>query len=359
MLDKVKVSRGGEKRVVTCFCGREIPRSIVPHLKNSHPEIWADWVQNFVDLRALGSPLKRIMRLYRSGNGPLLFSWTVIERAVRGAIESGTSTFVPTSSGPVKEWQPVGFQPSLGTVWDFPRRGNWAVHSGDYRGNWPPQLVRNLILKYTEPGELIVDPFVGGGTTLIEAWICGRNSVGIDISKLALQTTRAKLKDMKSLADNDSRVNLPDELKPTVINGNALGLETLLRRHGVIPGTVKLICVHPPYLDSLKYTDNDKRDLSNISDPARFYRRISLFARHVFRLLAPQGVCAFLIGDVRKGGSFIPLGLNCAMKFQGQGFRMESVVIKTQNHDRSTEFYRNRSGETLLLEHEYLFILRK
>ena len=211
------------------------------------------------------------MRLYRAGNGPLLFSWTVIERAVRTAVESGTAEYKPAHSKSIEQWEPDNFQLSTGTIWDFPRRGMWAVHSSDYRGNWPPQLVRNLILRFTCPGDLVVDAFVGGGTTLIEAWLCHRQSMGIDISKLALQTTRAKLDDMKSLARTDGRISLSDEYEPIIIGGDALRIDKLVEKHGAILGAVQLVCAHPPYLDSLKFTDNDKRDLSLIREPAAFY----------------------------------------------------------------------------------------
>lgn len=68
------------------------------------------------------------------------------------------------------------------TIWNFPDRGNWATHKGDYRGNWSPYVPRNLILKYSNPGDLILDNFVGSGTTLIEAKILGRNAIGIDVN---------------------------------------------------------------------------------------------------------------------------------------------------------------------------------
>lgn len=59
------------------------------------------------------------------------------------------------------------------TVWGFPRRGSWGTHRGDYRGNWTPQIPRALILKYSEPGEIVLDPMVGSGTTCIEAVLLG------------------------------------------------------------------------------------------------------------------------------------------------------------------------------------------
>ena len=259
----------------------------------------------------------------------------------------------------IREWEPPDFQPSRGTIWDFPRRGSWAVHSGDYRGNWPPQLVRNLILKYTDEDDIIVDAFVGGGTTLIEAWLCGRKSVGIDISRIALQTTLANLKEMESLGQADCRVDLLEERRPLVINGDALSILTLLKDSGIDSDSVNLVCVHPPYLDSLSFTGNDCRDLSTISDPNIFYKKLNSFAKQVHCVLKDRGVCALLMGDVRKSGRFIPLGINTAMMFQSQGFTLEAVVIKTQNRDRSAEFYRNLGGTSLLLEHEYLFIFRK
>jgi tRNA G10 N-methylase Trm11 len=57
------------------------------------------------------------------------------------------------------------------TVWSFPTRGSWA-----------PQMARALIEMYTEPGDLVLDPMVGSGTTCIEARLLGRNCIGVDIS---------------------------------------------------------------------------------------------------------------------------------------------------------------------------------
>src|SRR2546430_5341431 len=52
--------------------------------------------------------------------------------------------------GPPKDYKSEEF-----TVWSFPSRGDWATHSGNYRGNWSPYIPRNLITKYSKPGELV------------------------------------------------------------------------------------------------------------------------------------------------------------------------------------------------------------
>lgn len=46
----------------------------------------------------------------------------------------------------IREYQPSDFALEKGTVWSFPKRGDWATHKGNYRGNWAPQIPRNLIL---------------------------------------------------------------------------------------------------------------------------------------------------------------------------------------------------------------------
>jgi DNA modification methylase len=55
-----------------------------------------------------------------------------------------------------------------------------------------PELVREIILRFTSPGDTVLDPFMGGGTSLVEALAHGRRAVGIDINPLAALVARAK-----------------------------------------------------------------------------------------------------------------------------------------------------------------------
>ncbi len=54
-----------------------------------------------------------------------------------------------------------------------------------YPARFSPILVRSTIDAFTDPGDLVLDPFVGGGTTLVESLASGRNAIGTDISALA------------------------------------------------------------------------------------------------------------------------------------------------------------------------------
>jgi DNA modification methylase len=103
-----------------------------------------------------------------------------------------------------------------------------AVHSNDpvsghthdfykYPARFSPEFARNVIKIFTEPGDLVVDPYMGGATTLVEARLLGRRCVGADINELAtfLATTKTKIISAKDLnivynwaANIGSRLNL-------------------------------------------------------------------------------------------------------------------------------------------------------
>jgi hypothetical protein len=62
-----------------------------------------------------------------------------------------------------------------------------------YHAKFIPQIVSRLLEKYTKEGDLIVDPFGGCGTTLVESKVMGRPSIGVDINPVAVLITKAKI----------------------------------------------------------------------------------------------------------------------------------------------------------------------
>ncbi len=61
-----------------------------------------------------------------------------------------------------------------------------------YPARFSPTFVRAAIQTFTRPGDWVIDPFAGGGTTLVEAMAMGRNALGIDISSLSSFICEAK-----------------------------------------------------------------------------------------------------------------------------------------------------------------------
>jgi hypothetical protein len=74
-------------------------------------------------------------------------------------------------------------------------RGNVTGSTHDfyrYPARFSPPFARAAIDLFTEPGDTVLDPFVGGSTSLVESMASGRNAVGLDISQLAVFLAQVK-----------------------------------------------------------------------------------------------------------------------------------------------------------------------
>jgi len=82
----------------------------------------------------------------------------------------------------------------LATDLDFHREAsNYASHAlHAFAAKFPPQLPRVFIEGLTQKGETVMDPMMGSGTAIVEAFLCGRRAVGFDIDPLALMICRVK-----------------------------------------------------------------------------------------------------------------------------------------------------------------------
>lgn len=237
--------------------------------------------------------------------------------------------------------QPIFFKMEENTVWNFPERGHWATHNGEYRGNWSPYVPRNLILRYTVPGEWVLDQFLGSGTTLIEAKLLNRNAIGIDISRKALELA---LKGLTFECNSGAKV--------FVRQGNATNL------HLIGDEKIDFICTHPPYLNIIKYSNDTINDISNLSIE-EFLDKIHMVAKESYRVLKNNKYCAIMMGDIRKNGCIYPLGFKVMDIFLTEGFCLKEVIIKKQNNCSSTKYWKSKKPKFLLLAHEYIFVFQK
>jgi DNA modification methylase len=243
---------------------------------------------------------------------------------------------------PVK-WEPDDFELEMNTVWSFPKRGDWATHDAKYRGNWSPYIPRNLILRYSAEGDLILDQFAGGGTTLVEAKLLNRNIIGVDINPAALERCQEKC-DFEY--ENSGKVYIR--------NGDACNLDS------VPDETVDFICTHPPYANIIKYSEDIDQDLSHLA-VRDFLEQMGSVANECFRVLKKDKFCAILMGDTRKKGHVVPMSFEVMRIFEAAGFRTKEIIIKEQHNCKATGYWKTNSVKYnfLLLAHEYLFVFRK
>lgn len=75
---------------------------------------------------------------------------------------------------------------------------DWSHNVHAFPAKFPPQLPRKFIEGLTAPGDLVLDPMVGSGTTLLEAYLRGRRGVGFDIDPLALLIAATKTRPLSA-----------------------------------------------------------------------------------------------------------------------------------------------------------------
>jgi len=77
---------------------------------------------------------------------------------------------------------------------DFHDQDTYAAHNfHSFPAKFPPQLPAKLIQSLTEPGDIVLDPMNGSGTTVLEAFLSGRRGIGLDIDPLAIKIGSVKV----------------------------------------------------------------------------------------------------------------------------------------------------------------------
>lgn len=244
----------------------------------------------------------------------------------------------------ITKWEPEDFTLEMTTHWSFPSRGNWATHDAKWRGNWSPYIPRNIILRYSKEGDLVLDQFAGGGTTLVEAKLLKRNIIGVDVNDAAINRCREKTNFTHEGANG--RVDIH--------KGDARNLDFIAN------DSIDLICTHPPYANIIKYSDGIDNDLSQLK-VADFLEEMRKVASESYRVLKKDKFCVVLMGDTRQKGCMIPMSFEVMKIFQHTGFKLKELIIKAQHNCKATGYWQTNSVKYnfLLIAHEYLFVFRK
>lgn len=244
----------------------------------------------------------------------------------------------------ITKWGPEDFVLEMTTHWSFPKRGDWATHDAKWRGNWSPYIPRNIILRYSQEKDLVLDQFAGGGTTLVEAKLLNRNVIGVDINDSAIKRCQEKTEFEYFGANGTVDIKKGDARDLNFLKNNS----------------IDLICTHPPYANIIKYSDDIEGDLSRLRIP-EFYQEMKKVAAECYRVLKKDKFCAILMGDTRHNGCMIPMAFEVMQIFEEVGFKLKELIIKEQHNCKATGYWKTNSVKYnfLLIAHEYLLVFRK
>jgi len=238
------------------------------------------------------------------------------------------------------------------SLWIIDKRDNTGAHSGSYHGNFVPQIVNQLLKRYTKQGDWVLDPFMGSGTTLIEAGRLQRNAIGIELNGAVAAEAEARM--ASEPADTSRAVYAGDS--------TAINIDNILREQQI--NTVQFVVFHPPYWDIIRFSD-DKKDLSNSQSIEEFLTQFGQVIDNATSKLEPGRYCAVVIGDKYMNGQVVPLGFYCMNLFMERGFIQKAIIVKNFGETRGKGVqtgiwrYRALASDYMIFKHEYIFVFKK
>jgi len=108
--------------------------------------------------------------------------------------EFGEATRTMETRSATFEGAPLSVTTFVNEFWTARQRQAHSLHEISYRACFKPQLPRFFIERLTQPGERVYDPFMGRGTTPLEAALLGRVPLGCDVNPLSITLTRPRLR---------------------------------------------------------------------------------------------------------------------------------------------------------------------
>lgn len=191
------------------------------------------------------------------------------------------------------------------------RAGRYLAATVAHPGKMLPAIAHLAITAYTQPGDLVVDPMCGIGTTLVEAIHLGRDAIGIEYEPQWAAFAAANL----DFARGNGATGHAE-----VITGDARHLSGLIEP--AAHGLVALVLTSPPYGATLhgqvtatpghgvrKSHDRYSRDPANLAHVG--HDRLLTAMREVLseaaRVLRPGGIAAMTVRPYWKGGQLVDL----------------------------------------------------
>lgn len=244
---------------------------------------------------------------------------------------------------------------------------------------YPEKLCDRLIKMYSKKDDVVLDPFLGTGTTVTAAIKAKRNAIGIELTDRFYDMARASISE------------LADDIQMGLFETLELGQYKLYKgdccevlKH--IPNEkVQVTITSPPYADlihkvvedrtlrhksSAFVTENnattnlysdDNRDLGNMS-MKEYISKVEEIMVELFRVTKPGGYNAWVVKDFRDTKNKIPyidLHSKIAQAGEKAGFKYHDLIIWDQNQHRKLVLLGYPSVFYLNQNHSYIVIMRK
>ncbi len=199
----------------------------------------------------------------------------------------------------------------------------------EHHANKPPRLMKEIIEFFTKSNQILLDPFMGVGGTLLGASLCDRNATGIEINEKWIQIYE--------------KVCLKNKInKQNAIHGDTLKVMASMKDEGK---KFDFIVTDPPYSPALEKTlcdekygranrksnltsfSDNKNDFRNSDNFEEYYRKMEKAGKLMFELLRNKKYIALMIRDSYQNGKYINASSKVAERFENVGLTLKGIKI--------------------------------
>ncbi|HOH97365.1 MAG TPA: DNA methyltransferase [Candidatus Cloacimonadota bacterium] len=216
-------------------------------------------------------------------------------------------------------------------VWQFLYEKRDVRDKSKHPATFPISLAKKIIALFSHQGELVVDPFVGSGTTLVAAQDLNRNSIGFDLNSNYIELCNERL--AQQVAFN--------KCKQIAILEDARNINQYFSN-----GSISLIWTSPPYsnllnrkrknksrrirdneqLDKIEQYSQDERDLGTYSIDEWTIAMGDIF-ENMLPLLKPKGHCVINVPDFWMDNERITLHIYLIEEMRKRGYELRNTII--------------------------------
>ncbi len=200
---------------------------------------------------------------------------------------------------------------------------------------FPIALPKRCIELFTHKGELILDPFMGIGTTLIAAKDLCRNAVGFDLNRRYVDYANGRL--------NEPVLNFNDGCMQIAVCDDALNIPQYLDKE-----TISLCVTSPPYANMLNHERLNKsirsdlrqnkhfRKIQQYSDHPRdlgtmelkeYIKQLGMIYKGILPLLKPKAHCVINVNDLWENNHRYPTHAYIIDEMEKQGYELRNIII--------------------------------
>lgn len=213
---------------------------------------------------------------------------------------------------------------------------------------FPPDIVKKVVLFYTDKNDLVLDPFAGHNSRMQMTHFLNRNYIGYDVSKKFMDFNREIASNLTSsegkLVDAENTITLKETSSENINEAD---------------NSCDLVFTSPPYYKVEYYTD-EKDQLYFCPSYEVFLERMEVILRQCFRALKEGKYCVFNVNDFRYKGKFYCYHADIINLFRKVGFEMWDMIIVKWSNSIKTCFASQIENEKVVgKKHEYIIVGKK